>query len=240
MDLSLIYPMNNEEENVGYLLERTISTLNQYYSDKNNYEIICINDNSQDGTLLILEEYAKKTPQIRIISFNKRIGHAQALAKGFENMNTSKYVIICDADLQYLPEEIPLFLSYARDNPDISIINAWRVEKYEPFLKLFASKVYNYLMRKFFDTTLHDHASTFTLYKSEQVRNMNLINNDQRYLIPMVKYKWNLTNREIYEMKVTHQPRKFGKSKYPTWKKIFFGFFEIIQKKNDLKRNKNK
>lgn len=91
-------------------------------------------------------------------------------------------------------------------------------------------------MRFFFKTQLHDHASTFTLYRTEQVRNLKLQNNDQRYIIPIIKAKWKLNNAQIIEIPIQHQPRKHGKSHYSVTKNILFGLYETLKKKIQLSK----
>jgi len=236
IEFSLIYPMHNEEANVDPLLQRTFDSLIMYYHSEQKFEIICINDGSTDSTQKKLDTWTTLKKNIRMFVFEQSHGHSAALAKGFELISTSKYTMICDADLQYFPEEIPKFLEEMEKNPQLCIINGWRVKKYEPYLKIITSNFYNSLMRFFFKTQLHDHASTFTLYRTEQVRNLNLQNNDQRYIIPMIKAKWKLNKDQIIEIPIQHQTRKHGKSHYSVMKNILFGLYETIKKKIQLSK----
>lgn len=130
LEFSLIYPMHNEESNVDPLLRRTYDSLMTHYQSEQKFEIICINDGSTDLTNQKVEKWVDLKKNIKIFSFSQPHGHSAALAKGFELVSSSKYAMICDADLQYLPEEIPAFLEKMERNSQLSIINGWRVKKY--------------------------------------------------------------------------------------------------------------
>ncbi|MHA1732148.1 MAG: glycosyltransferase family 2 protein [Promethearchaeota archaeon] len=229
MELSLIYPMYNEERNVDELLSRTMRVLEDFYGDAGDYEVICVDDGSGDGTLRVLAENWVGREGVRVISLKRHVGHAGAIQAGFRHLGSSTYTVLCNSDLQYLPEEIPKFLRKARANPKLVVVNGWRVHKVDTITKNIVSLVYNLLSRVFFSTRLHDHASNFVLFRTGLVRGLRLGFDGQRFIIASLKKKYRLKKELIVEIPVTHVPRKHGKSNYPVWRKVLLGFFEVIR-----------
>lgn len=232
--LSIIFPIKNEAGNLKELFERTISVMEKMQLEKEGYEIICIDDHSTDNSLNIVDMFSQKAV-FKSYRFDTDVGHAKAIQKGIELSTNSRYTLLMDADLQYNPEEIPQFINQIKNNSTLHIVNGWRKVKKDEYLKKMASKIYNYLCRRMFDTHLHDHASNFTLFLTSELHGLKLENNDQRYLIAIVKLKHNLNSSQLCEIEVSHNPRSYGRSKYPLWKKLFFGGFEIMLKKKKMR-----
>ncbi len=238
MRLSVIYPMHNEAGNIEELLKRTYDSLVSYFDSPNDFEIICVDDHSTDQTKPLLNENIKKYPNLKILEMKKNKGHAFAINEGFKNVSNSKYTFLSDSDLQYNPEEIVKFLDFIKNNPDVEILNGWRKkEKHESFLKIISSKIYNKLCRILFKLPTYDNASNFTLYKTKHIKDLDLEYNDQRYIIAILRFKFKIDKLQIVEIPVTHKPRIYGKSKYPVWRKMVFGIFEIFKKRRELKKS---
>ncbi|MBR5599364.1 MAG: glycosyltransferase family 2 protein [Alphaproteobacteria bacterium] len=106
-DISFVIPMYNEEEVIATFfatMERTLSKLKKY-----TYEYICVNDGSNDKTFSILKSYAKKHPNIKVISFSRNFYKEQAIFAGLAEAR-GRCIIPMDADLQDPPELILKFL----------------------------------------------------------------------------------------------------------------------------------
>ena len=100
--LSIVCPMKNEEENLVPFFERLIPVLDMAADD---YEIICINDGSEDKTLAVLLSERKRNPKIKIADLSRNFGKEAALTCGIE-IASGDAVIPMDADLQHPPEAI--------------------------------------------------------------------------------------------------------------------------------------
>ena len=112
MLITALVPVYNEEESLEKLYPRLKSALE---SLKMGYEIIFVDDGSSDSTLDILKKLAAKDKSIRIFSFRKHQGKAEALTYGFQRAK-GDYVVTLDADLQDNPKEIPNFLQICLAN----------------------------------------------------------------------------------------------------------------------------
>jgi len=128
-----------------------------------------------------------------------------------------------DGDLQVFPEDLPLFVEKIRKGYDV--VNGIREHRQHSFVLRFASRVYNTLMLIFFNVPVIDAASNFSAFKAKFVKGLKLIDNDHRYIIPIVMKKG---AKRIGEIVVRHTERKGGKSKYKTLIKFIKGGPEII------------
>ena len=102
MKITIIVPCYNEELVIEILYKRLINVLSNY----NDYEIIFINDGSNDNTEYIIDKYRKENNNIKLFSFSRNFGHQAAVSCGILN-SSGDIAIIIDADLQDPPELIP-------------------------------------------------------------------------------------------------------------------------------------
>ena len=103
--ISIVIPCYNEAKGVARSLNEIFETLNE----KNDFEIIAINDGSTDKTLIILEEYALQKPQVRVVNNSINLGYGASLKKGIQQAE-GDIIIITDADCTYPANQISLLL----------------------------------------------------------------------------------------------------------------------------------
>jgi len=207
MDISLIIPLFNEEESLPELTDWIKEVM-----DKNSftYEILMIDDGSNDKSWNVLSNLVKTHNNIKGIKFRRNYGKAAALYCGFEAAK-GDVVITMDADLQDSPEEIPgLFKMINKDGFDL--VSGWKKKRYDPiFSKRLPSKFYNMIVRKMSGIKLNDFNCGLKAYKNELIKNVEVYGEMHRFIPVLAKqagfYK-------IGEKVVQHQKRKFGKTKY--------------------------
>lgn len=221
MEISVIVPVCNEEENLEELVERINETLKKEYRPE-EYEIILIDDFSTDNSLKIMKQLSQKYPQVHYFIHNKRKGQGGCFETGFKNAS-GKIIITLDADLQVFPEDIPTLIKPLRED-GYELVNALRKNRKDRISIKISSYLYNILMKIFFASPVSDAASNFTAIKAEFVKNLSLQKNDHRYIIPILQSRG---LKKITEVAVRHQERKRGKSKY-TLKKSIYGVPELI------------
>jgi len=203
--ISVVVPAYNEEESLEEFYKVLIPNLSRL--DK-NYEIVFIDDGSIDKSLQILKKLALKDRKIRIFSFRKNQGKAEALTFGFQKA-IGDYIVTLDADLQDRPEEIGKLLNKLKEGYDLAA--GWR--EYRKDSKLFInlpSKIFNFLSGLFWGLKLHDYNCGLKAYTKTAAKSLNLYGGMQRF-IPLLLYQ---NGFKIAEVSVVHEKRKFGKSKY--------------------------
>jgi len=217
MDLSIVIPVLNEQRNVTILRNRIELVLSNF---KYKYEIIFIDDGSTDNTYNELKSLEKIYKNVKIISFTRNFGKSSALLAGFE-IAKGNLILTMDGDLQDDPREIPKFLNKIHDGCDLVV--GWKYKRRDPFIKIMLSKLFNSILRKITKIKLHDCDNNFRLFKKEIIPHLNLYGGMYRY-IPVFAFQKGF---KIGELKVKHNPRRFGKSKYGM-ERVYKGFFDLI------------
>ncbi len=203
--ISVVIPAYNEEENIPILYEKLKKVLESTGED---YEIIMIDDGSEDRTLEILERIAEKDSKVKVIRFRRNYGQTAAMYAGFEHAK-GDIIITMDADLQNDPEDIPRLLDKMREGYDI--VSGWRKDRKDPFLsRKLPSRIANWIISKVTGVELHDYGCTLKAYRAEIAKRYRLYGDMHRFLPALAKR----FGAKITEIPVKHHPRLYGKSKY--------------------------
>lgn len=203
-ELSLLIPLYDEEGSLPELYERLTVVLEKF--DK-SYELVFIDDGSQDSSFEILEGLFQKDHRVRVFQFRKNYGKSAALSCGFEQAR-GKYVITMDADLQDDPHEIPGLIEKIDEGFDL--ISGWKKKRYDPFIKRTTSKFYNLATSLVSGIRLHDFNCGIKAYRNEVVKSIQIYGQLHRF-IPVLAH-WQ--GFKVGEKIVKHHPRKHGKTKF--------------------------
>ena len=215
--ISIVIPVYNEEESITELHNKIKETLENINKD---YEIIFVDDGSNDKTLEILDRIHQSNDKVKAISFQRNFGKSAALSVGFKEA-AGDIVITMDADLQDDPQEIKRFIEKLNEGYDM--VSGWKYKRKDPLTKRIPSKFFNFLTRVSTGIKIHDFNCGFKAYKKEVIKNIKIYGELHRY-IPVIA-KWN--GFKVGEIKVLHHQRKYGKSKYGS-SRLFKGFLDLI------------
>lgn len=202
--LSFVIPLLNEEESLELFYKELRKVIVEL---KEEYEIIFVDDGSTDNSLEILKKLAKENNKIKIFSFRRNMGKAEALTYGFIKAQ-GDFIITLDADLQDQPTEIPKLLEKARGG--VEVVSGWRKNRKDRSKMKIISQLFNFLIAWLFDLRLHDLNCGLKVYTKEAAKSMRLYGGLHRF-IPLLAYEQGFTVDEVI---VEHAPRKYGKSKY--------------------------
>jgi len=204
-DLSIVVPIYNEVETVPLLADRLHAAVSKL---GRSYEVVLIDDGSRDGTWEELRKAAGKYPNFRLIRFRRNFGQTAAMSAGFRE-SKGKIIVTLDADLQNDPADIGKLLE--RMDRGADVVSGWRKERKDPFLsRRLPSMLANALISKITGVALHDYGCTLKAYRREVISHINLYGEMHRF-IPAIA-SW--VGGELDEVVVSHNPRRFGKSKY--------------------------
>ncbi len=206
MDLSVVVPVYNEEESIHELSEWIERVC---ISHKLSFEIIFIDDGSNDSSWDRITDLAGKKNFIKGLRFRRNYGKAAALHTGFSE-SAGDVVITMDSDLQDSPDEIPELVKMIRDD-GYDLVSGWKKKRYDPFIKRFTSRFYNGTARLSSGIKLHDFNCGLKAYRNEVVKSIEVFGEMHRY-IPMLAKEAGFRN--IGEKVVEHQARKYGVTKY--------------------------
>ncbi len=205
LDLSIVIPVHNEEENIPLLHQQLTGALEQV---GRSYEIFYVDDGSRDASFARLSDIAETDPHVTIIRFRRNFGQTAAMSAGITH-SQGDIIILMDADLQNDPYDIPLLLAKLDEGYDC--VSGWRAKRRDPFLsRKLPSRIANGIISRVTGVKLHDYGCTLKAYRREVLENVRLYGEMHRF-IP-VYASW--SGARITEVAVNHRARQFGKSKY--------------------------
>jgi glycosyltransferase involved in cell wall biosynthesis len=220
MDISIVVPLLNEEESLQELHDWIAKVMQ---SNRFSYELLFIDDGSDDKSWAIIESLAKSNPSVKGLRFQRNYGKSQALNAAFKRA-AGDVVITMDADLQDSPDEIPELYELIR-NEDYDLVSGWKKKRYDSKLrKNLPSKLFNAAARKTSGLELHDFNCGLKAYKNEVIKNVNVYGEMHRYIPVLAK---NAGYHRIGEKVVIHQARKYGSTKFGM-DRFINGFLDLI------------
>lgn len=203
--LSVVIPVFNEEESIPHLCERLHEVLSAMSF---KYEVLIIDDGSTDGSWLKLKVYASKYPYFRLIRFRRNFGQTAALSAGF-NFAQGELIVTMDADLQNDPADIPRVVAEIESGYDV--VSGWRQKRKDTFItRRLPSIIANALIGRVTGVKLHDFGCTLKAYKREVLDDVKIYGEMHRFIPALVWW----VGGKVHEIPVSHNPRKYGKSKY--------------------------
>ena len=220
MDISVVVPLYNEDESLPELTEwiRRVMVENAY-----SYEIILVDDGSDDKSWQVIENLKTLHSQIVGIKFRRNYGKSAALNVGFEAAQ-GDVIITMDADMQDSPDEIPELRKMVLEG-NFDIVSGWKKKRYDNTLtKNLPSKLFNAAARQTSGIKLHDFNCGLKAYKKKVVKSIEVYGEMHRY-IPVIA-KW-AGFKKIGEQVVEHRARKYGTTKFG-FSRFINGFLDLL------------
>lgn len=206
MNLSLVIPVFNEQENLPLLFQ----ALNDAIPPLGlSWEVIFVDDGSRDKSLSVLKEQAVRDPEhVKVISFRRNFGQTAAIGAGIDHA-AGDIIVLLDADMQNDPADIKMLLAKLDEGYDL--VSGWRKHRKDNAItRNFPSMLANRLISYVTGVQLHDYGCTLKAYRRGALQGFRLYGEMHRF-IPVFA---NSVGARITEVPVNHHPRKFGKTKY--------------------------
>ena len=215
--LSVVVPLFNERAALDELYARLSAVLDNLGI---TYEIIFVDDGSTDGSMARLKDLRASNPSVRYIRFRRNFGKSAALAAGFR---AARYQIIVtiDADLQDIPEQLPLLLN--RLNEGFDLVCGWRYSRHDRLSKRMASRIYNRVTGMLTGVRLHDLNCGFKCIKREVLDEVMVYGERHRFIPVLASYR----GFRLGEVKIDHAPRAHGASRYGI-ERVWGGMFSLL------------
>ncbi|MEO6594228.1 MAG: glycosyltransferase family 2 protein [Planctomycetota bacterium] len=203
--LSVVVPIFNERDSVGALHEALTHALQLL---GRSYEIVLVDDGSDDGTRDVLRELAAEDPHLRLVLFRRNYGQTAAMAAGFR-VCRGRTIVTMDGDLQNDPADIGRLVDKLAEGFDV--VCGWRRHRQDRVAtRLLPSRVANFLIARVTGARIHDTGCSLKAYRSWVVRSLHLYSDMHRFLAALGAG----IGARITELPVRHHPRRAGKSKY--------------------------
>ena len=219
IDISVVVPLYNEAESLPELVAwiDRVARANSL-----SYEVIMVDDGSDDESWAVVERLKSDYPTIRAIRFMRNYGKSAALYCGFEKAQ-GEVVFTMDADLQDSPDEIPEMRRMILED-GYDVVSGWKRKRYDPIGKRLPSKFFNFTARLMSGIKLHDFNCGLKAYRRKVVKSIEVYGEMHRYIPILAKHAG---FKRIGEKVVQHQERKYGKSKFGM-ERMIKGYLDLI------------
>jgi len=205
LELSIVVPIFNEEENLAPLIDEIAGVLNPL---NKSYEIIAVDDGSRDSSFNVLRRLQRCQRTLNIVRLKRNFGQTAALAAGLSHA-AGEIVILMDGDGQNDPADIPKLADKLAEGYDLVV--GWRIARKDPlFSRRVPSMIANRLISWSTKVQLHDYGCTMKAMRKDVAKGLKLYGEMHRF-IPAIAYE---RGARVAEIIVNHRPRVRGVSKY--------------------------
>ncbi len=202
--ISIVIPVYNEENNLEILNEKLLIVCKSFDT---NYEIIYVDDGSNDESLEIIKNFCNKNEEIHFISFYRNFGQHAAVMAGFEHAE-GDLIMTLDADMQNPPEEIPKLIKKINEGYDI--VSGQRINRKDNFLRKVPSYFMNRIISSLTGVKQKDYGCMMRVYKKEIVSKLLLYGEKSLYIPAFTSW----LSKNSIEIPIQHDHRHAGKTKY--------------------------
>jgi len=221
--ISISIPAYNDAETITQIINESIEVLSKLATD---YEIVVINDGSNDSTGEILNNLAKNNKKIKIYHHQKNEGFGKTIKEVF-TLPTKEWIFFIPGDAQISPQELNEFYSSSRN---YDFILGWRKKRHDSYFRCLVSFVYNLIISLISFNRVHD-VNSVAFFRKE-IMNYIPMNSQSAFIHAEVYLKSLKKKFRIKEIKIRHNPRISGKSGaiklkviFPTIRDLFFYIF---------------
>jgi glycosyltransferase involved in cell wall biosynthesis len=204
LELSVVVPVHDEQDNVERLYEALMPRLEEL---GRSFEVIVVDDGSRDETYPRLVRLAAADERLKLVELRRNYGQTAAMAAGFDHAR-GEVIIPMDGDLQNDPADIARLLEKIDEGYDV--VSGWRRERQDNFVRRLPSRIANWLIGRVTGVRLHDYGCTLKAYRAEIVDETRLYGEMHRFLPALAQQ----AGARITEIPVSHHPRVAGRSKY--------------------------
>jgi glycosyltransferase involved in cell wall biosynthesis len=205
MDISIIVPVFNEQENLPLLYQAVFNAMSPL---NRSWELILVDDGSRDQSVAVMEELAAcDVEHVRLVELRRNFGQTAAIAAGIDYCS-GEIIVLMDADLQNDPADIPVMLEKINEGYDL--VSGWRKNRQDTLSRRLPSQFANHLISWATGVSLHDYGCTLKAYRREVITGFRLYGEMHRF-IPAYA---NSVGARMIELPVNHHARRFGKAKY--------------------------
>jgi len=219
VDLSVVIPVYNEEENLPHLWPELRSVLEPLGL---TFEAVFVDDGSRDRSAELIRGFRDVDPRVRLVRLKANAGETAATDAGFKAAR-GRWVVTMDADLQNDPHDIPTLLSHL-DRWDA--VTGWRVNRGEgdSLVRRISSRVANRTRNLISDESIQDSGCTFRAFRRECLRGLVLYRGFHRFIPTLLKMR----GYRVIEVPVRNRPRRFGQSKYGVLNRLFVATADLL------------
>jgi polyisoprenyl-phosphate glycosyltransferase len=218
LDLSVVLPVRDEEQNIPEVVERLTRTLGEM---KISYEILFVTDLNKDNTCEVIKSAHRMDERVKLLRLSNSYGQHIAVIAGL-NFCNGRAVVIMDGDLQDYPEDIPRL--YGKLSEGYDVVYAVKKKKNDSFLRNVASRLFIGALNRLSDVKLEHNTSMFRIISRRMVDEVLRFKEKQ----PSLTFVMSLIGFPTSSVEVTSGERKRGKTKYNLFRLMNLGISSLI------------
>jgi glycosyltransferase involved in cell wall biosynthesis len=211
--ITVFFPACNDGGTIGSLVITALQVLPRITTD---YEVIVVNDGSQDHTADVLEELSRRYPQVRVIHHARNRGYGRALRTGFAHAS-KEWVFYTDGDAQYDAHD--LLLLTAAWQPDVDVVNGYKIARNDPLHRILIGWIYKHCVSLAFGLRVRDVDCDFRLIRRSLLDGVSLESESGTICVEMVR-KFQDRGCRFVEVPVPHYHRTYGTSQFFKFRRL--------------------
>ena len=222
MKISVVVPVHNEAENIVPLITEIVQAMKGAAA----YEVIYVNDGSQDETATVLNQALLDFPTLRVINHDQSCGQSTAVHTGIKHA-IYPWIATLDGDGQNDPADIPhlydVLLKERKNCPKLAMVAGWRNKRHDTGWRIFSSKFANGIRAKLLGYDTPDTCCGLKVFSRESFLELPYFNHMHRFLPALILR----AGGEVISEPVNHRSRTNGVSNYGTLDRLWAGITDI-------------
>ncbi len=222
MKISVVVPVHNEAENIVPLITEIVQAMKGAAA----YEVIYVNDGSQDETATVLNQALLDFPTLRVINHDQSCGQSTAVHTGIKHA-IYPWIATLDGDGQNDPADIPhlydVLLKERKNRPKLAMVAGWRNKRHDTGWRIFSSKFANGIRAKLLGDDTPDTGCGLKVFSRESFLELPYFNHMHRFLPALILR----AGGEVISEPVNHRSRTNGVSNYGTLDRLWAGITDI-------------
>jgi glycosyltransferase involved in cell wall biosynthesis len=219
LDLSVVIPVYNEEENLPPLWAELREVLEAL---RLSFEVVFVDDGSRDRSAELIRGFREQDARVRLVRLKANAGETAATDAGFKAAR-GRWVVTMDADLQNDPHDIPAMLGHLEQ---WDAVTGWRMRRGEgdSIVRRASSRIANRVRNALSEETIQDSGCTFRAFRRDCLRGLVLYRGFHRFIPTLLKMR----GYRVLEVPVQNRPRRFGQSKYGVMNRVFVATADLL------------
>ena len=227
-NFSIIIPVYNESNNIEELVLEIFNSLSIY----KNYEIIIIDDGSNDNSINVIKNLKKKYP-VKLIEHHENLGQSQSIYTGIKN-SSSKTIVTLDGDGQNNPKDIPKLLEIYFSSNNLALVSGIRIKRKDNLIKIISSRIANTIRSYILEDNCPDTGCSLKVFRKNVFLSFPYFDGIHRF-IPALFSGYGEKTQFI---SVEHRPRMKGVSNYGIFDRLFKGIYDLFRVKRIINQYK--
>jgi dolichol-phosphate mannosyltransferase len=222
MDLSVVIPVRNEQDNIAPLIDEIRAALD----GRADYEIVYVDDGSRDDTAARLAQAARAFPRLRVLTHARSCGQSAALASAVRAAR-GEWIATLDGDGQNDPADIPKLLAVAQaaaPASNLQLVAGYRRRRQDSWLKRMSSRIANKVRARLLNDATPDTGCGLKLFPRAVFMQLPYFDHMHRFLPALVQRNGGRT----VSVEVNHRPRTRGTSKYGLHNRLWVGIVDLL------------